>query len=198
MQTLRFSILGSVLATAAAAQDRVYLNVTALTPIDGESALQCWQLPSPFSPSMPNVNNNNNSSSYGLPLGETANATLFVVPAGSDAGLHHTEAAQWVIFITGLAHVTLPRSSDQAWISGGKYGLLWAGDLAGASGQGHRTFYHEQTVGLILPARHGREPEHSVVRQGACLPQDLLGLATLGEGEGGCVMREDEYGFSRV
>lgn len=144
------------------------------------------------------ANINNNSSSYGLPLGETANATLFVVPAGSDAGFHHAEAAQWVIFVTGLAHVTLPRSSDQAWISGGKYGLLWAGDLAGTSGQGHRTFYHEQTVGLILPTRHGREPAHTVVRQGACLPQDLLGLATLGEEEGDCIVKKGGYGFSGV
>lgn len=196
MHILRFSTLESILATVAAAHDRVYLNVTAITPIGGESALQCWQLPSPFSPLAANVNNN--SSSYGLPLGETANATLFVVPAGSDAGLHHAEAAQWVIFVTGLAHVTLPRSSDQAWISGGKYGLLWAGDLAGASGQGHRTFYHEQTVGLILPTRHGREPAHTVVRQGACLTQDLLGMATLGEEEGGCIVKEGGHGFSGV
>ncbi|KAF7536323.1 hypothetical protein G7054_g4622 [Neopestalotiopsis clavispora] len=76
---------------------------------------------------------------------QTSKAALTVIPAGLDGGLHHAEP-QWVYFVTGLAHMTLPLSSDQAWINGGKYGLLWAGDGANVSRLGHRTFYSEQSV----------------------------------------------------
>lgn len=107
----------------------VYLNITAVTHINGESALQCWQLPAPFRTSLaPGTAN----GSYVLLGDQTSEATLTVIPAGLDGGLHHAEP-QWVYFVTGLAHITLPLSSDQAWINGGKYGLLWAGDGANVS-----------------------------------------------------------------
>ncbi|KAH6648486.1 hypothetical protein BKA67DRAFT_538518 [Truncatella angustata] len=168
----------SLFYSSAVARDLPHLNITAVTHDDGDSVLQCWQLPTPFDiSSTPGVAN----GSYVF-LGPVANATLTVVPANSDGGRHYAQP-QWVHFITGLAHITLPRSSDEARINGGKYGLLWAGDTRDVRKCGHSTFYHEESVTLALMAENGDEPEHEVVRLGPCLPEDLLGLADLGDKE---------------
>ncbi|ETS87617.1 hypothetical protein PFICI_01445 [Pestalotiopsis fici W106-1] len=178
MKILSFDILVVIFsAVLSTAHHEVYLNVTAVTHINGESALQCWQLPGRFRASLEAGAAN---GSYALLGDKAANAILTVIPAGSDGGFHHAEP-QWVYFITGLAHITLPLSSDQAWINGGKYGLVWIGDRANVSRLGHRIFFAEQSVTLSLLSEDDREPTHTVVRQGACLPQDVLGLATLGE-----------------
>ncbi|KAK6078124.1 small secreted protein [Seiridium cupressi] len=183
MKALRPGVL--VYAAVATARDLPYLNVTAVTHAKGESVLQCWQLPYPFGISnAPGVAN----GSYAV-IGEVANTTLTVIPANSDGGRHYADS-QWVYFITGLAHITLPNSSDEAWINGGKYGLLWAGDPSKFSKHGHSTFYHEQSVTLALMTEGGKEPKHEVVRQGACVPDDLLGMAALGEREAECTICE--------
>lgn len=171
---LGIAFVSSRIATAVD-HDLPYLNVTAVTHANGVSVLQCWQLLKPFEiSSSPGVAN----GSYAF-LGDVANATITIIPAESDGGRHYAQP-QWVWFITGLAHITLPGSSDEAWIRGGKYGLLWAGDTREQSECGHSTLYHEESVTLALMTENGEEPEHKIVRQGGCLPQDLLGLAALG------------------
>lgn len=168
-------VLWRAITIALASTPLPHLNVTAVTHFNDESVLQCWQILDRFSVSdSPGVANG--TSTF---LGEVVNATLTIIPANSDGGRRYAEP-QFVHFITGLAHITLPTSSDEAWIQGGKYGLLWAGDTQNVSRSGHSTFYHEESVTLALMTPGGAEPIHRVVRQGACLPQDLIGTAELG------------------
>ncbi|KAI1857305.1 uncharacterized protein JN550_013331 [Neoarthrinium moseri] len=181
------SLALSILRMAVRATSLPYLNVTAVTHAGGESVLQCWQLPSPFAVSAsPGVAN----GSYAF-LGAAANATLTVIPARSEGGRHYAQP-QWVHFVTGLAHITLPTASDAAWIRGGKYGLLWAGDTPNRSRGGHSTYYWEESVTLALMTPDGEEPAHRVVREGACLLEDLVGMAGLGVRD--CVECDDLKG----
>ena len=74
------------------------------------------------------------------------------------------------MFAAGLAHITLPRSSDEAWVSGGVYGLLFAADTAEVSIDGHKTEYPSslQTVALQIPTQDGKIPPHKVLHSGPC------------------------------
>lgn len=74
-----------------------------------------------------------------------------------------------VYFTTGLVHVTLPNGTDEAWVQGGKYGLIVAADTADVSTHGHRTGYpgNEATIALQVPfssAGFG----HDVLHRGPC------------------------------
>lgn len=61
------------------------LNVTALGAANGASTLECWQLESPFSISaQPGT-----AGSASFELGDVANFTYAVIPAGYDGGLHN-------------------------------------------------------------------------------------------------------------
>ena len=68
-------------------------------------------------------------------------------------------ARRLVLFTSGLAHVTLPNSSDEAWIQGGKYGLIVAADTPDVSGDGHFTEYpgDADTVALQVPLKDGEK-----------------------------------------
>lgn len=175
------TVLSYTIPRALASDILPHLNVTAVTHANGESVLQCWQLLERFRVSSSSGVAN---GSYAF-LGEVANATLTIIPANSNGGRHYADP-QFVHFITGLAHITLPHGSDEAWINGGKYGLLWAGDTRNVSKSGHSTFYHEESVTLALMMPGGKEPKHMTVREGACLPEDLLGMAELGVGSNEC------------
>lgn len=37
-----------------------------------------------------------------------------------------TDCERFVTFLSGLIHITLPNSTDDAWVVGGKYGLIFA------------------------------------------------------------------------
>lgn len=80
------------------------------------------------------------------------------------------DSFQFVAFTTGLAHVTLPNSTDEAWIRGGKYGLVIAADTAAVSLGGHITRYpsDDMTIGLQMPTSGGVVPKHTVLHTGAC------------------------------
>lgn len=75
---------------------------------------------------------------------------------------------RWVIFLSGLAHITLPESDDEAWIHGGKEGAILALDTAAVSAQGHYTKYpsDEMTVALQVPFKE--VPGHRVLHRRAC------------------------------
>lgn len=85
-------------------------------------------------------------------------------------------------FITGLGHISLPYSPDrltnpsitETWITGGRYGLVYADDVYT---DGHLTSFSsdQETVLLGLPTAGGRQPEHMVVREGGCRWEDLVG-----------------------
>lgn len=82
---------------------------------------------------------------------------------------------RWSWFISGLGHIQLLNSSDEAWIVGGKYGLVYADDV---DTYGHYTTFpsKEETVLLGLPTADGRRPDHEVLHEGACTWEDLLGI----------------------
>lgn len=73
-----------------------------------------------------------------------------------------------------MGHITLPDSTDEAWITGGRYGLVFADDV---NTTGHYTTFPsaEETVLLGLPVMGGKEPDHEVLHEGACALADLIG-----------------------
>jgi hypothetical protein len=82
--------------------------------------------------------------------------------------LHILIVLRYVIFISGLAHVTLPNGTDEAWVRGGKYGILIAADTASASEHGHITTYPsaEDTIALQIPFADGKIPAHTALYSG--------------------------------
>ncbi|KAF2760640.1 hypothetical protein EJ05DRAFT_484345 [Pseudovirgaria hyperparasitica] len=137
-----------------------YLNLTAINAVDGKSVLECWQL-GPFATSSVS----GTTGSLALFLGDTSNATYSVLPP------------RYVFFASGLAHVTLPESSDDAWIQGGKYGLVIAADTSDISEKGHITTYpsDDDTIGLQVPLKDGKRPKYSLLHAGACRWEDVVG-----------------------
>ena len=77
------------------------------------------------------------------------------------------------MFLSGLAHITLPHpvssnaTLDEAWIVGGTDGLIVAVDTIGT---GHITTYEldVKTVALQIPFTGKTVPAHSVVYEGPC------------------------------
>ena len=74
---------------------------------------------------------------------------------------------RFFVLLSGLAHVTLPDGSDEAWIVEGVNGLIVAADTMGV---GHHTAYpsDKETVALQIPFAAGVVPRHEVLKQGAC------------------------------
>lgn len=90
-----------------------------------------------------------------------------------------------VLFITGLAHVTLPNTTapdSTAWVSGGKYGLILALDTPDLSHLGHITTYPgaADTVAMQVPfSRQGVQRlrnTRKVLYEGGCQPTELIGI----------------------
>ena len=73
-------------------------------------------------------------------------------------------------FLSGLAHITLPNSNQDVWVTGGKDGLIIAADTAAVSREGHFTTYPStsETVALQIVVEGGKEPAHTVLHAGPC------------------------------
>jgi len=155
------------------------LNLTAISAANGRSVLECWALTTPFT-----VNAQAGTvGALNLFLGSLDNASYTVIPPRFHGGLHVDPAPQYVAFLSGLAHVTLPNVTypapqEEAWIVGGKYGVLIAVDHAGVSKYGHITTYpsDSDTVSLQIPFRDGKIPDHKVLYQGPCGWEEMVGL----------------------
>ncbi|RAL09732.1 uncharacterized protein BO97DRAFT_457555 [Aspergillus homomorphus CBS 101889] len=141
------------------------LNITTLTAHNNHSVLECWALqPGYAQTTEPGVAGN-----AILNLGPIANnASNILIPPSYDGGQHNAPALQWVIFLSGLAHITLPHSDDEAWVSGGKDGMILALDTEDVSTDGHATTYPsgEVTFAVEVPLRE--VPGHTVLHAGAC------------------------------
>ncbi|OGE52007.1 hypothetical protein PENARI_c011G10543 [Penicillium arizonense] len=149
------------------------LNVTVLGARHNRSTLECWALQPGFETStQPGT-----SGSSVLDLGAVqGNASFTAIPAEFDGGRHNAPALQWVVFLSGLAHITLPNSTAEAWIEGGKNGAILALDTADVSALGHYTVYpsKERTVALEVPLGKDGVPGHRVLHGGACQGDELL------------------------
>jgi len=77
---------------------------------------------------------------------------------------------RYVAFLSGLAHITLPHSNHEAYILGGKHGLIIAADTAAVSARGHMTNYpsDSETTAMQLETRDGKVPLHRVLHAGPC------------------------------
>ena len=74
---------------------------------------------------------------------------------------------RFFVLLSGLAHVTLPDCSDEAWIFEGRNNLIVAADTTGI---GHYTAYPSdvETVALQIPFADGMIPTYRILRKGAC------------------------------
>ncbi|KKY17166.1 putative 34-dihydroxy-2-butanone 4-phosphate synthase [Diplodia seriata] len=170
---MRFPVLQTLFALssigAAAAQTTSnttsYLTATAIVtdPATNASALQCWQFTTPLEvPSTPGI-----SGAQRFKFNLSSAAEFTAIPPRFDGGLHNAPHPQFVIFSSGLAHITLPHSTDEAWVVGGATGLVVAVDTLGS---GHYTRYptDQTTVSFALPFEDGVPPPYEVRSQGAC------------------------------
>ncbi|KAH8703537.1 hypothetical protein BGW36DRAFT_423095 [Talaromyces proteolyticus] len=148
-------------------------NVTTLTASNNASVLQCWSIQPGFSTSSQPGISGSAVVSIGT-LNSTTNATLSVLPGNFNGGQHHAPAAQWVFFLSGVAHITLPHSSDEAYIVGGKHGGILALDTADVSVDGHFTVYptNEVTTSLELQLENGIAPPHVSLHDGPCTAEE--------------------------
>ncbi|GFN13257.1 hypothetical protein AtubIFM55763_001298 [Aspergillus tubingensis] len=180
---LLHTLLTTFLAAAAAASTTTALaasttttfpstlNITTLTAHNNQSVLECWALDPGYSTSA----QAGVSGTAMLNLGSvTNNATNLLIPGEYDGGRHNAPTNQWVIFLSGVAHITLPNSTDDAWIVGGKNGAILALDTAEVSALGHYTTYptEESTVALEIALKE--IPGHRVLHSGACGEGELL------------------------
>jgi hypothetical protein len=163
-----------------------FLNITALSAQNGSSVLECWQI-------LPGFSTSSQAGTTGasiLQLGNVANMSYSVIPPQFNAGLHNAPTTQyvtsrtftrspilthlpslerWVAFLSGLAHITLPNSTVDAYVPGGENGFIFAADTAAVSSKGHSTNYpsNSETIALQIPTG-GTIPQHNVLHSGPC------------------------------
>jgi len=157
-----------LLAMLVAAQlpaNTTYLIAPALVTKHNRTVVECWKMHLPFRrSSTPGV-----SGAQVATLGNFTNLAYTILPPRFDGGLHTAPAPQLVHFLSGVAHVTAPQDdSISLWLVGGKSGLLFAVDTAGA---GHITRYpsDQDTVAITAPFAGGKVPDHEVLSDGPCL-----------------------------
>ncbi|KAI8623489.1 hypothetical protein F5Y19DRAFT_458322 [Xylariaceae sp. FL1651] len=79
-------------------------------------------------------------------LSDAHDLSYLVLTSNYDGGLHNAPTKQRVVFLSGLAYVTLPDDpAAGASIVGGEFGLIFATDTADMNRQGHITQYPGNT-----------------------------------------------------
>lgn len=80
--------------------------------------------------------------------------------------------------MSGLVHISLYRGRDEAWIQGGKYGLIVAADTADRTAHGHLTRYPgaADTVAVSLPIGDRDGFKYTVLHGGSCTPDEMVGI----------------------
>ncbi|KAI8948667.1 hypothetical protein F4801DRAFT_441893 [Xylaria longipes] len=171
MQLIRLFALPKLLQQAASLK----LNVTAIGARDGLSTLECWQMDQPFDTStQPGT-----SGSAQAQLGNVSTLSYSILPSNFDGGLHNAPQNQWVVFLSGLAYITVPGDeSTSVFVTGGQFGLIFAADTNDVSKEGHRTQYPgiTETIALQIPTADGKVPKHNLVHEGPCSISEIAGL----------------------
>ncbi|KAI1077723.1 hypothetical protein F5B20DRAFT_551140 [Whalleya microplaca] len=174
MYRLNTAVLLGLPVTTVAAQS-TSLNVTAIAGVGGRSVLQCWQMRTPFAIST-------DAGTAGVAradLSDVRDLAYLILPSNYDGGLHTAPAKQWVAFVSGLAHLSLPDDPEaSAYVLGGDFGLIFAADTADVSQQGHITRYpgNTETIALQIPTRNGTVPPHNVLHAGPCGANEVSGV----------------------
>ena len=85
--------------------------------------------------------------------------------------------------MAGLAHISTPYSGlpaylNEAYITGGRHGMLIAADLKEIAAKGHVTVFPgtDRTIIAQFPVADNRVPEHCVLHVGPCTLADLAEL----------------------
>ncbi|KAL8367139.1 hypothetical protein RB595_008898 [Gaeumannomyces hyphopodioides] len=179
---LAFSSRG-INAQAGGSNPTPALNITAISAASNASTLECWQFGPLAAVSAPGV-----SGASALLLGGAASSVSYTVfPANTTGGPHHAPRLQLVVFLSGLARITLPSSSGGGNgtatsfdVRGGRNGIIVAADTRDVSGLGHTTDYpgDEPTVVLQMPIAAGRPGfgRYSVLHEGPCTEEEMSGL----------------------
>ncbi|THX44218.1 hypothetical protein D6D10_00545 [Aureobasidium pullulans] len=151
----------SLLCAGAQAYD--YLTATALvTNAANQSALECWRLSTPL------VDSSEPGIAGSLRFNFNASSASYtIIPPRFNGGRHNDPTPQLVVYTSGLAHISLPSSKDEAWFIGGNQGILIATDMTGG---GHITEYpsEQYTSVITVPFPDGLVPAHEKVSSGAC------------------------------
>ncbi|PHH59525.1 hypothetical protein CDD81_2887 [Ophiocordyceps australis] len=151
--------------TAMAASENKY-TITAISAVNGKSVIECWELDAPCQASAaPGT-----SGAASTQLGPVGNVTHTVLAPNFDGGWHNAPAAQYVVFISGRAEITVPDWPEKLVVEGGENGIIIAADTADVSRRGHRTVYPSNvtTTALQLPFQDGQIPPHKVLYSGPC------------------------------
>ncbi|EKM51749.1 uncharacterized protein PHACADRAFT_262071 [Phanerochaete carnosa HHB-10118-sp] len=156
-----------------ASSNGTFLELTAIVTRNNISALECWRLTDPFVTSA----DAGTAGASTMDINDLANATYTVLPPRFEGGVHNSPHPQLVIFLSGVAHVTLPFGTDDALVLGGGSGMIIAADTTGS---GHNTSYpsNQQTRALQIPFTDGVIPPHVVVNEGACTGDQIVTTTT--------------------
>ncbi|PYI02196.1 hypothetical protein BO78DRAFT_433042 [Aspergillus sclerotiicarbonarius CBS 121057] len=165
------TLLAATTATAASSNTTTSsfpstLNITTITAHNNQSALECWALDPGYTTSAQAGVSGTAMISLG-PI--TGNASNILIPGAYDGGRHNAPTIQWVIFLSGVAHITLPNSTDEAWVVGGRNGAILALDTKEVSAEGHSTVYPTQESTLAWEVPLEKIPGHRVLHGGACV-----------------------------
>ena len=87
---LSCAMLSLLLVQSIAVSATTHINLTTTAAENGMSVLQCWQLDAPFVTST----ENGTAGSMVAQLGNLANASYSIIPAGSNGGNHVAPAVQ--------------------------------------------------------------------------------------------------------
>jgi hypothetical protein len=90
---------------------------------------------------------------------------------------------RWVFAMAGSAYMTVLGNSTGFYINGGEFGEVFEADTADISMQGHRSQYVgvSEVVAVQVPPSDGKIPEHTLLHEGFCQPEDLLSVRGLVE-----------------
>ncbi|KAF2100232.1 hypothetical protein NA57DRAFT_73842 [Rhizodiscina lignyota] len=171
------SLLPLFLLSCLSSANAQGLNVTAISASGGHSVLECWSLSAPplsFA----------GASNY--PIGNYEGSYVGVIAPRTHIGqawaMHPQHGSLFhnvfSIFLSGLVHIRLPDSRHEAWVQGGKYGIIIAADTKNLSMTGHVTDFpgNDETVIAELPFAGGMVPDHEVLYAGPCKMKDLIGI----------------------
>ncbi|KAL6716060.1 cytochrome c oxidase subunit 1 [Lecanora helva] len=167
LPTIIFQLIAFCATVSATAN---LLNITTSAPVNGISALECWQLESPLIAST----QSGTKGSMVAQLGNLANASYSIIPKGTNGGLHTAPVPQYAVFVAGAAKISIPGSKDVAHIKAGKNGLVFAADTAALSSVGHVTYFTKKTFLMQIPVADGIVPNHTVLYSGPCKGKELM------------------------